>query len=352
MKRTILTIFALIVAFVLTGSALAVDGYCFLALHKGESTSDGLYSCHHTTCQVCSVSATRAYASWNKCSENCVSDPANEPDLILTANWPFADGGVYTKQVFFLDITTNQIASITLTDNIAGTQRSLCPNCNSYKKSTTFKEGFNDITIRAVKGFKIQQSRITFLIDSKKPLITKTLPLTNKYASGAFTIFYDEANVKEIKLKYGNSLNGMKEAVLENCNSGKKQNCSIDVSLKAYDNQQILYWFEITDIANNLMISRQTKIYVDETLPAITFFSSNLVKGYMNFNMTIVESNFYKVEYRDNSDLKQMWKTICSSLKNRNCFKKIYFRTGEHDLDIRVSDKAGNYAFEHKSFVV
>ena len=352
MKKILIGICMVFTAFLLAGSVLAVDGYCFRALSHGESTSDGIYSCDHTSCQVCTVETTNAYATWTKCDSNCVSDPIDTPELALTTNWPFADGGVYTKRTFFMDVTTNLISRITLTDNILGTQRILCPNCNSYKRSTTFKEGFNDVTIRAVKGFSIEEQRITFFVDSKKPVISKTLPLANKYAASMFTITYSEDNVKEIKLKYGNSLVGMKEATFQNCESGKKVNCSMDVPLNEYDGQQINYWFEITDIANNVVISKQAKIYVDETLPLVTSFSSNLVGKYMMFNMSVNERNFFKIEYMDNAELKPKWKTICASLKNSNCFKKISFRLGDHDIDIRVSDKAGNYAFEHTSFSI
>jgi len=351
-NKTVIGLIGIFLAFALISNVLAIDGYCFLTLHNGEGTSDGLYSCHHTACQVCSVSATKAYATWNKCGSACQQDPSVQSNLTLTTKWPFADGGTYTKQNFYIDVTTNQIASITFIDNVAGTQKSLCPSCKSYRKSTTFKEGFNDITIRAVVGNQIIEKRITFFIDNKKPVISKTLPLPNKYASGVFTVFYHEANLKEIKLKYGNSLTGMNEKILENCNSGRNQNCSIDINLKSYDNQQIVYWFEIKDIVNNLVIGKQVKINVDETNPEILSFSYPLGKGYIGFNMTISERNFYRIEYMDNSEIIPRWKIICSSLRNGNCFKKIYFRAGERDLDIRVSDKAGNYAFEEAEFTI
>lgn len=351
MKKIILLGFVLLLALALLSIVSAVDSYCFWTMHDGEKTSDSYYTCRHTSCQVCVNEATKAYASWTRCGKQCDFSSDSEPNLSLNVNWPFADNGVYTKQSFFLDITTSKIASISLIDNIAGTQKSLCPNCREYKRTYTFKEGFNDITIRAMKGLEFKESSMEFFIDSKKPVISKTMPLPNKYAASLFRVFYDEANVQEIKLKYGNNLTGMKETILQGCESGRKKNCSIDVDLKEYDDQQIIYWFEIKDIANNVAVGKQVKIKVDETLPVIGFFSHTSGKGYINFNMTVVEKNFFKIEYMDNSVLtKPIWKTVCSSLKNGNCFKKIYFRTGEHDVDIRVSDKAGNYAFEHINF--
>ena len=378
MQKIKIVLIFLLAGFVLISMVSALE-YVHLCLGNGESISitPSTYSSHSTDYRlVCESGKCTAHLNSGsgfvdicvpkvsdklyypptlpgKCSGGCQSTSAGEiKNLTLTTKWPFANGGSYTKQNFYVDVETNQIASITFIDNVAGTQRSLCPNCKSYRKSTTFKEGFNDITIRAVLGNQILEKRITFFIDNKKPVISKMLPLPNKYASGKFTVFYHEANLKEIKLKYGNSLTGMNETVLQGCNSGRNQNCSVNIDLKRYDNQQIVYWFEIKDIVNNLAIGKQVKINVDETDPKINSFSYPLGKGYIGFNMTISEKNFYRVEYWDNSELIPRWKVVCSSLRNGNCFKKLYFKKGEHDLDIRVSDKAGNYAFDEAKFMI
>ena len=111
-----------------------------------------------------------------------------QPNLTLTVNWPFANGAVLSKTSFYLDIKTNLISGITLIDNVAGTQRRLCPNCKEYKRSAVFKEGFNDITIRAVKGDQILTNTISFFIDHKKPVISKTLPASNKFWQTALNL--------------------------------------------------------------------------------------------------------------------------------------------------------------------
>lgn len=346
------------IAMLLLISLAAAEDNCFYTFHKGDKicrSAGDCYNCSGTTCLRC-VTFSNLYLapSWLSCSKYCDSstEPPTEPDLSLNVNFPFDSESNLNKLSWAFNISTNKNANIYLIDKITGIQKVLCSQCKKYASTLSFKIGENDLIIRAVNGLEIRESsKISFFIDNKKPVITRTLPLSNKYAATVFTVFYDEANFKEIKLRYGNNATGWKESVLQNCQSGKKQNCSIDLSLKEYDNQQITYWFEIKDIANNLATGRQTKIYVDETKPSIVLFSYPLGKGYINFNMTIVEKNFFKIEYMDNNSItKPIWKTICSSLRNGNCFKKIYFRAGEHNLDIRVSDKAGNYAFEHVNF--
>ena len=340
----------LALALISINNVSAID-YCFLKLKNGEKihiSETDYYTCTHTTCQVC-TNSQGWYAAWNKCSNLCPETPENEPDLTLNADFPFSDGGVFTKQSFFLDITTNKIAGIYLINNVAGPQKNLCPNCRKYKKSATFKAGFNDITIRAVKGSQIQEKRITFYIDNKKPVISKTLPMQNKYASSLFSVYYTEDNVKEINIYYGTEGN-IKSKKLDNCLSGKNQFCSIDVDLKEFDGKQIRYWFEIRDIANNVVLSRNIKIYVDETSPVINSLNYNIYKSYVTFNASITEKNLDKLFYFDNSDEKG--KVLCtgSSLKNGLCIKKLTFKKGHHAVQFRAVDKAGNFAFQNIEF--
>ena len=57
--------------------------------------------------------------------------------------------------------------------------------------------------------------------------------------------------------------------------------------------------------------------------------------------MTILnedKNSFNKVEYMDNG----RWSSLCNSLKNNNCYKKISFRTGNHNIVVRSTDEAGN----------
>lgn len=349
MKKQIIIVLAFFLVLTLINMVYA-DSYCFLKLGKGEKiqiTQNDFYTCWHTICQVC-TNSSGWYASWTKCKDLCSQSNPAEQNLTLTTNWPFSDNGVFTKQSFFLDITTNKIANIDLIDNILQKQKNLCPNCREYKKSYTARQGANDITIRAVKGNEIKEKRIRFFVDNIKPRISKTLPASGKFASSLFSVFYDEENIKEIKINYGISSN-MKSQTLENCPSGKKQNCAIGIDLSEYDNQEIVYWFEISDIANNIISSRTIKIKIDETAPIINSLTFNQLRNYVTFTIDVTEKNLGKIYYSDNGERE---KILCTSLKNNVCNKKLSFRQGEHSVSIIVKDKAGNSASQNLNFEI
>ncbi|MBS3075599.1 hypothetical protein J4429_04025 [Candidatus Pacearchaeota archaeon] len=349
-RKNKISFFIIGLAIIFSATLISADDFCFLTLGDGEKipiTGTDFYTCTHTKCSVCATaSIPHWYASWNKCAIACGEEPQNEKNLTLSANFPFSNGGVYTKQNFLMNILTNKISSIYLIDNIAGKQKSICPNCMSYKKSATFKQGFNDITIRAVKGAEIEEKRITFFIDNKKPRITKTFPLSKKYANGNFTVFYDEDNVKKIELNYG-TLDNFQNNVLAECESGKSKSCSINIDLAVFENQAVSYWFKITDIADNEIESKHINIFVDRTAPVINNINYSITKTNVNFIIDLNENNFYKVFYSDNE---KKLKILCSSLKNSICSKKINFKKEHHDVNIVVMDKAGNFVSSPISF--
>ncbi len=349
MKQEKILLMCIVLSIAMAGAVYA-DSYCFLKLGNGESVPvsslTDRYTCHLSSgrgfCQVC-TNSSGWYASWNRCYESCAdSEAGNGVNLTLTANFPFADEGVFTKQSFFLDISTNKVSSIYLIDNIKGTQRNLCPNCMSYKKSAAFQQGANDITIRAVNGNEIVEKRMRFTIDNRKPVISRILPVSNRFASGFFTVVYDEDNIEEVKLNYGVSGN-MKSVSLTGCDNGRKKNCSAEAALGEFDGKQINYWFEIRDIANNLVSSRATKVNVDISKPVITSFSYSVDRSYISINMSASDTNLYRVEYTDNNENSPRLKVLCSSLPKGKCIKRISFRGDSPDIVLKVSDKAGNF---------
>ncbi len=346
-KKVIGGFFTLILIAVLIGFASAED-YCILKMTKGQKiqiTATDFYTCKHTLCQVCATASIPHWYSSNpyRCKVLCDSSSGvPNQSLTLSVNWPFSDNGIFTKQSFFMDIATNKISSIYMIDNIAGKQRNLCPNCNSYRKSVNFKQGLNDITIRAVKGLEVKETSIKFFIDNQKPRISRTLPASNKYANGSFVVYYDEANLKKVELSYGETSNILKKE-LTGCESGKAKSCSTYVDLSAFDGKTIDYWFTITDIADNSVSSRSLKILVDKTAPVINAFTHNVSKTYATFNISITEKNFDKIVYYDNGETRQ--RILCSgTLRNNLCTKRLSFRKGSHNVEFVASDKAGNTA--------
>lgn len=349
---------------------------CILQMHNGDSIdAPGVSSTKHLLCdglrctcvglstpnsfiQVC-VNSSRSYYFGNPadCVDSCNESERDETNLSLIANFPFKNNGVFTKQTFFLDIMTNKISSIYLIDNIAGTQFNLCPNCLVYKRSRTFKQGPNDITIRAVSGGEVVEKNIKFIIDNKKPRITKTFPMQNKFANGDFSVIYEEDNLNNVTLFYNSYLYGpniTREVELKDCPDGKNMRCDVNVNLSELDGREMTYWFVISDIANNSVKSRVIKEKVDLTQPKLIGEIKYSIKGLVvKFNMTIEEKNFYRVEYVDLNARDQRPKVLCSSLtKDGNCVRQMSFLRGPHDLSIQISDKAGNSIGESLSFVV
>ncbi len=122
--------------------------------------------------------------------------------------------------------------------------------------------------------------------------------------------------------------------------------------MSKYDNQNIFYRFEITDIADNLDSTKNTTIKVDATAPKILKFDNWTSGRYGYFNMTINEINFDVVQYIDNSASRPSWRTLCSSLKKDVCYKKLSLSTGQHNVFIRVLDDAGNSIEKEVKFTI
>lgn len=369
-KKIILGLGIMFVLALTLVSFVAADDYCLLSMTKGQKihvTSTSYYTCTHTTCSQICVYNNGQWQSWyaaysncqgngiKVCSFNGIGGNSVPDNFTMTASFPFSDGAVLTKQTFNLNIHTNKIASIVLIDNNNHAQTSLCPNCNSYTRPYTFKQGFNNITIRAVYGNNILYRTISFFIDNQKPSVTGTNPVSNKYTSGVFNVTYNEDNVKDISIYYGLSTSTAVKQKLTGCKSGKAQTCSVDIGSNAakFDGKAVLYWFVITDIANNVVNSRVVnKVFVDTTAPVIKSANVSTEKkgNYVNFKLNIVEKNLDKVLYFDNGDTKG--KVLCPVLSNGMCSARLGFKVGNHNLTITAFDKAGNTASVVKSFKI
>jgi hypothetical protein len=199
------------------------------------------------------------------------------------------------------------------------------------------------LTIHVVdKAENNATENITFFIDSQDPKISKTEPRRNSITNGSdFYIKYTEDNVKEVLLTWNPTLN-----LTSQCNeSGKNKECFFDVNLTAFDGQEIGYWFNLTDIANNTDGSRVTKVLVDTTSPILTINSPLNNTGNESygkrvpFNITVSEE--VKLEYMDNDG---RFRRLCSNCEEYGFDRKKTksFREGIHNVTIRAIDKAEN----------
>jgi hypothetical protein len=134
------------------------------------------------------------------------------------------------------------------------------------------------------------------------------------------------------------------------CASGMNRNCTFNIDLSEYDARDIVYSFYLEDVAGNFKYSRNTTIKVDTTSPQITKFIQKTIGNYVTFNISIVETNFYRVNYMTEGMTR--WSILCSSLRYGDCVVRKYFKSGNHNITIQVIDKAGNSEIASKSFVV
>ena len=266
------------------------------------------------------------------------------------------DGVIYDSRRVLFNLTTSEdVVSIEYIDWDYRRPRwkKLCRNCDEYgffrKRTKSFKDGENNISIRAIDEFGFSKKEdFSFFIDSKKPRISRTYPSRNKFANGSFEVQLKEENPVSLKLYYGDDEEELN--LDEECEIVKKKYyCSKSVNLSDYDGQEIEYWFELKDIANNSDKSRATKIKVDTTLPVLENPDSFWVRGdgrssrYIYFDISIDEDNFDKAvltyEYRD----KTRKKTLCSRLRDGRCKKRFTIREDYSDLKLTILDDAGNF---------
>ncbi|MBU1051155.1 MAG: hypothetical protein KJ718_01230, partial [Nanoarchaeota archaeon] len=195
---------------------------------------------------------------------------------------------------------------------------------------------------------------VSFLVDIRDPKIRSTSPVRG-FASGLFMVKFREMNPASLFLNYG-IIDDMRNAEvdLNQCmEEGRETKCEASVDLANFDGEEITYWFTLTDIVGNSDESEVRELEVDATPPAINDFSSELNGRGMQFVIDITEENFQIVQYRDNEERKPKYRTLCSRLDDGICDKKKFFSHGDHSIDIRVLDKAGNEAVvEGLDFVV
>ena len=265
----------------------------------------------------------------------------------------------YNSRSIQLILDVNEKASISYLDNINGKGKwtQVCNGCFGYNNPRSFKEGLNDLTFRARDPIgNTVFKNLTFRVDSEEPKIKSTDP-TSGYASGFFDVNFEETSPTSLVLHYGNDISGFQTKNVDlgsinalsttsasgECQSeGEETNCDTNVNLGSYNNQDITYWFELTDIAGSMASSKVLSLSVDTTPPVINNFNYNVSGKNAIFNLTITEQNFNDISYYDHLDSRAKWKKLCSSLKENNCVKKVSFKDGDHDVDIKVTDEAGN----------
>jgi len=243
--------------------------------------------------------------------------------------------------------------SVSLSENITKLEksedgerfRSLCRNCDSYERSSSYDDGVHNITIKATdKGGNEGFGFIIFGVDNKEPYIRKISPKDEDYVKGIanFTVEYDEDIVMNVTLFYG------KDGLFYNytkygCPWGSRQECTLTVNLTDFDNQTIQYYF----VVNSFLHNDTSKIYsviVDNTIPTVTINSplnDTYNSRYVRLNISVSEE--VELLRSVNGD---SFTRLCSNCDIYD--RTSYFRDGVYNVTFLATDEAGN---EGRAFV-
>jgi hypothetical protein len=210
-------------------------------------------------------------------------------------------------------------------------------------------DGNRTIAIQIVDeaGFIVSES-LEIFVDSKGPRIRSTEPRRG-FANGNFLVEFDEVNPTDIILNYGTSEEmRTKELSLGDCYFDRSTVCETNVNLDDLDGEEIKYWFEVKDLAENYDKSREVGLSVDISFPVIENIDYEINRGRVNFEIEINEENLAEVSYIDYSDSRARWRRMCSRLRNGICERTIPLRgEGGHNIGIQVIDDAGNSVSEN-----
>ena len=326
-----------------------VFGYKRLCLKKGEFVppDDPRYVCNYAQCIIC-VTDNYYPTHPGRCNDivGCESlgDPIDPIDLAIVVESPVDT--VYSDDKVLFDIDLSKPADLyyILDDE----EKKLCSSCSSYKREKSLDDGNYEITFKAVYGGEIVQEDVGFVVDSEEPKIRNTEPKKG-FANGEFLVEYDEENLKNVKLYYGNAdlgTSNLNIAVREDCESGKKKTCKIEVNLSGYE--KIYYFFELEDNFNNVS-SELIYLDVDFGKPELTIntpFNDKYNERKVLFDLSVNEE--VDLYYLDHFDGKAS--RLCSKCDSYT--DEVNFKDGYHDLEIIARDKAGNEDKEYVAFSV
>jgi len=319
------------------------------------------YVCEHDLCQICATDNDFP-ASINSCKNAgpCQSlGGGAELDVtppILNVNSP-VNGEVYpsTSVLFYLNF--NEPSSVFYKDNKdpRGTWKRICSNCDSsYSNKIRLSEGENNVSIRIEdrRGNPSEESFV-FSIDSKAPKLGKSEP-RNGFASGKFSVEFDEANPEELTLHYGNSQTGMRQANVDigtKCIEDRGKNvCEIEVNLADFDNQNIGYYFEIVDVAGSVDTTSLVELKVDYSKPIINNFEFYFDERANYLKIDFTETNLDEITYIDSKNPRGRENKLCNRADTGICDVKVRLDDGEHEIKVMVFDEAGNSAEETITF--
>tara|TARA_Y100000310_G_scaffold345787_1_gene469943 strand:- start:7569 stop:8648 length:1080 start_codon:yes stop_codon:yes gene_type:complete len=354
-ETKILGIFATLIVL---SSLVSAAGYTKLCMSDGESIPPGgntLYTCNHDRCEIC-VNENYFPTLPSRCNDFPGCSFLNQEGTLdrtpptITINYPL-DESVYTSRKILLDIDLDEKAKLERYDPSRRRWYNLCKSCGGYSRSLSFKEGEQDLLIRATdRRGSSSEKLVTFFVDSKKPRVSRTEPRRG-FASGIFTVQITEDNPEKLTLYYGNGqteLNIDEDCYIER----KRQYCKTNVDISPYNGQEIEYWFELEDLAGNVAKSKSVELDVDSTFPSYEV-SYEIDRRYVYFTIEVDEENFDEIYYTyDDRRGRERKVKLCSRLKNNECSVRKSFREGDYNIMLQVVDEAGNMVGENIDFTI
>lgn len=345
-------------------SVVSADSYQLLCLYNGQSIdfaqtcgpgrpkitapSDGFVQvCAHNldNGKLCHSPLNICNGLGLLCSTvgNVTSD-TEPPTLSISSP---VNGSVFTSRNVLIDLTASESVDIRYEKaSDPGRWISLCSDCDSYAQQRSFEEGLNVITFRATDGAGNDAFYVkSFSVDSKVPKIKSFSP-NSGFATGEFTVRFEEDNPEDLILHYGNLEVGFRQHLFDldaECYMEAKDHvCTTSVNLSDYDGWQIGVDSSLSDVAGNVVQTPQYFLNVDYSSSTIGNVDYVVEGGKVTFSIEVDEPFLSAVTYIDHSENNPKEKKLCTKLVNGICNKKIGFKDGEHEVEIIVTDRAGN----------
>ncbi len=254
----------------------------------------------------------------------------------------------YSTRMIPVNISMSETANYFKYSDNGGKFRTLSRNCEEYGfsklKRKPFDDGSHNVTILAVFDEGVVYFWVNFTVDSVRPRIYGTEP-DRGFASGLFSVEYREDNPQEMWITYWNLTD--KRNVLVNLSEcyprRSKMKCDVIVNLSEFDEQELNYVFNLSDIVGNYDESKERTVKVDVSAPRINYFNYSQSSRRVTFTFNVTEPNFDEINYYDYLEGgKVKWRLLCSKLSDGQCEKTKSFSKGAHNLTIEILDKAGN----------